>query len=322
MIKTLGKRMDIPGIEINSALGRIRVSTKHLPTARLKSFFSRLQDFGYLAFPLQGNTSRNLESKELLSRIGVVAASVMNSMIFSFAVYLGLSQSEPFLYQLFGYMNFLFCTLAMAAGGTYFFRKAWAGFRIGVFHFDLPVSIGMLAAYIGSTYSYFWGNRDHVYFDTLCTFIFLMLIGRLLQVRWIEKNRATIANSKDLESMTIKKIGAHLEEIPLHEIQAGDTLLVSSGNMIPIACELIGPDKVNLSNEWITGESEPIQCNKGERIIAGSQNISMYSLKIRAIENYRSGDISQWIFSTKEKTMTASFWQIYAQKYSVMVLRF
>lgn len=320
LIKTLGKRMNIPGIEVNSALGRVRVRTKSLSSEKLKEFFSHLQDFGYQAFPLQENASQNIEGRALLSRIGVLAASVMNSMIFSFAMYLGLTDKEPVLFSIFGYMNFLFCTLAVGVGGSYFFRKAWAGLRMGMFHFDLPVSIGMLAAYIGSTYSYFWGSSEHVYFDTLCTFIFLMLVGRLLQVRWVEKNRSSIANSKELESMTVRRIGKNLEEIAIHQIQTNNTLLISPGNMIPIACELIAPEKANISNEWITGESEPLICEKGSLIAAGSQNVSMQPLTVTAKESYRSGDLSRWMFSSGDKSPTSSFWQTYAQKYSIMVL--
>ena len=320
LVKTLGKRMDIPGVEVNSALGRIRIQTQTLSSEKLKEFFGHLQDFGYQAFPIQDDAGRGTEGKALLSRIGVLAASVMNSMIFSFAMYLGLTEKEPLLFHVFGYMNFLFCTLAVGVGGSYFFRKAWAGIRVGMFHFDLPVSIGMLAAYAGSTYSYFFGNNEHVYFDTLCTFIFLMLVGRLLQVRWVEKNRSAIANSKELESMTVRRIGKNLEEIAIHQIQADDMLLISPGNMIPIACELISPTQASISNEWITGESEPQLVEKGNSIAAGSQNISMQSLTVISKESYRAGDLSRWMFSSGEKNPTSSFWQTYAQKYSIMVL--
>lgn len=322
LIKTLSKRLNIPGIEVNSAMGRFRVYTKGVEAKRLKDFFVQLQNFGYHVFPLQNNQSQSIEGRDLLLRIGVVAASVMNSMIFSFAMYLGLTAKEPFLFSIFSHLNFLFCTLAVGVGGSYFFRKAWAGIKMRVFHFDFPVSIGVLGAYLGSTYSYLFGNMEHVYFDTLCAFIFLMLVGRFLQVRWVEKNRASISSSKELESMTVKRIGKFLEEIPIHEIQANDQLMISSGSMIPVACKLISPESSDLSLEWISGEGDPVNVQAGQIITAGAQNLRNETLIVSALQSYKSGDVSQWMFSTHEKSPTNSFWQTYAQKYSWMVLSF
>ncbi|MCC7459951.1 MAG: heavy metal translocating P-type ATPase metal-binding domain-containing protein [Proteobacteria bacterium] len=319
LMKTLAKRMDIPAVEINSASGRMKVLTRGVTRQHLKDFFSRLQEFGYWVSIAQ-KKSGNREAKSLLLRMGIVSASVMNSMMFSFAMYLGLTSSEPFLFQLFSHLNFLFCILAVGVGGSYFFRKAWAGIKMRVFHFDLPVSFGILAAFLGSTYSYFWGNREHVYFDTLCTFIFLMLLGRFLQVKWVEKNKDSIANMKDLESMTVKRVSGQLEEIPIHQIQIGDKLMIPSGAMVPVLSELEYPDAAELSQEWITGESTPVHIQSGQLVAAGSHNSGMQPVFIRTKQEYRSGDLANWVFSDQEKTLTSNFWQGYAQKYTLMVM--
>jgi Cu2+-exporting ATPase len=320
LMKTLANRMDIPNMEINSVSGRIRISSKGLVKEKLKDFFTHLQDFGYRVFPAQKGSTENLEAKRLLFRIGIVAASVMNSMMFSFAMYLGLTNKEPFLFELFSHLNFLFCALAVGVGGSYFFRKAWAGLKMRMFHFDLPVSFGILAAFAGSSYSYFFGNQEHVYFDTLCTFIFLMLVGRFLQVRWVEKNRASISSMKELESMTVKRIGDSIQEITIDQIQSGDMLLIVPGGMVPVTSELKSPATIEISQEWITGESDPVEVPAGNSVSAGSHNISLQPMYVRATENYRSGDLCNWVFSSQGKSPTTSFWQTYAQKYTLMVL--
>ncbi len=322
LMKTLAQRMEIPRIDINSAMGRIRIISRGLSNDQLKSFFSHLQEFGYRVFPLQDRKSVTFEGKDLLFRIGILSASVMNSMMFSFAMYLGLTAKEPFLFKLFSHLNFLFCSLAVGVGGTYFFRKAWAGLKLKIFHFDLPVSLGILTAYLGSAYSYFFGDREHVYFDTLCTFIFLMILGRFLQVRWVEKNRASISDSNDLESMTVKKIGLQLEEIPVTKIQAGDHLIISSGGLIPVSCLLESPSAIDISQEWITGESDPIKIQMSQSISAGSQNIGIQPIYVKAIKGYQAGEVSQWMFSASEKMLTSNFWQNYSKKYTLMVLSF
>jgi Cu2+-exporting ATPase len=322
LMKTLAKRMNIPRIDVNSAMGRIRVMPKGMTNAQLKEYFSHLQEFGYRVFPLQSNQFEHTEGKELLFRMGILSASVMNSMMFSFAMYLGLTASEPVLFRIFTHLNFLFCTLAVGVGGSYFFRKAWAGLKLKIFHFDLPVSLGILTAYLGSTYSHFFGNQEHVYFDTLCTFIFLMILGRFLQVRRVERNRASIASSNDLENMRVKKIGEKLTEIPMNKIEEGDHLLIASGGLIPISCTLESPNQIEVSQEWITGESEPVKICISETILAGSQNISMEPIYVKALKGYQAGEISRWMFVSSEKSPSSNFWQTYSKKYALMVLGF
>lgn len=321
LIKTLAKRMNIPAIKINSASGRLKILTHGLTRVELKSFLSHLQDFGYWVSVAQKKSEKR-ETKSLLLRMGIVSASVMNSMMFSIAMYLGLTSSEPFLFKLFSHLNFLFCVLAVGVGGSYFFRKAWAGIRMGMFHFDLPVSFGILTAFFGSTYSYFWGNQEHVYFDTLCTFIFLMLLGRFLQVKWVEKNKDSISNMKDLESMMVKKVSDQLEEISIQQIRLGDKLMIPSGGMIPVLSELQSPSRAEFSQEWITGESIPACVQLGQTIVAGSHNASMQPVYVLAKQAYQSGDLAHWVFSDQEKTPTSNFWQSYAQKYTWMVTGF
>jgi Cu2+-exporting ATPase len=318
LIKTLAQRMDIPNVQINSASGRLRLSSKGVLKEKLKEYFSHLQDFGYRVYPPQQQGPENIEVRDLLLRIGIVSASVMNSMMFSFAMYLGLTEKEPFLFNLFSHLNFLFCVLAVGVGGSYFFKKAWAGLKLKLFHFDLPVSFGILAAFFGSSYSYFFANKEHVYFDTLCTFIFLMLVGRFLQVRWVVKNRASISSLKELESMKVKKIGETVSEITIDQIRTGDVLLIAPGAMAPVPSELVSPSSIEVSQEWITGESEPVRISEKELIIAGSHNISMKPMLIKAMEEYKSGNLCNWVFDSG-KSPTSSFWQTYAQKYTLMV---
>ncbi len=152
--------------------------------------------------------------------------------------------------------------------------------------------------------------------------IFLMILGRFLQVRWVEKNRESISSTKDLETMTVKKIGEQLTEIPIYKIEINDRLLIASGAMVPVSSILESPLETEVSQEWITGESDPIKIQSSQTILAGSQNISAQPIYVKALKSYQSGEISQWIFASSEKTLTSSFWQSYSKKYTLMVLGF
>ena len=49
---------------------------------------------------------------------------------------------------------------------------------------------GIVLAFLGSAYSYALRRSEAAYFDTLDVFIALMLVGRFLQERAVERNRA------------------------------------------------------------------------------------------------------------------------------------
>lgn len=87
---------------------------------------------------------------------------------------------------------------AVIVGGTPFFRSAWQAARRGVAHLDIPIALGIALAFGGSTYSFFRLQGRASYFDTVATFIALMLLGRLLQERVVEKNRRSLLADRHL----------------------------------------------------------------------------------------------------------------------------
>ena len=66
-------------------------------------------------------------------------------------------------------------------------------------HLDLPIALGIAAAYGGSILG--WATGRDPYFDTLCVFITLMLVGRYLQQRALEKNRHMLLEGDDVEGV-------------------------------------------------------------------------------------------------------------------------
>ena len=150
-------------------------------------FARRLQAFGYVAGPA-GETVAEPESRGLVRRIGLCAAFAMNAMLFTLPVFFGMEPSFAYA-RLFGILSLLFGTLSVLVGGTYFFNRAARAIRAGLLHIDLPIALGIAGAYLGSLYGWFTGQVDYIYFDFVCTFILLMLVGRWAQVAAVERNQ-------------------------------------------------------------------------------------------------------------------------------------
>lgn len=81
-----------------------------------------------------------------------------------------------------------------------FIRSAWRCLARRVLHMDVPIAIGIVLAYGGSLWHFAQGRDDGAFFDTVATFIALMLTGRWLQERVVERNRAMLLASDGVDS--------------------------------------------------------------------------------------------------------------------------
>ncbi len=171
-------------VAVNPALGKLELVVE--PGFALRSFVVEVEAFGYLLGPSRKEERRR--SSGLLWRIGVCAALAMNSMLFAIAIYCGLSQGTIF--KLFHALTFALGCASVLVGGSVFIRSAWNSVARRVLHLDVPIALGIVLAFAGSTYSFLFGQSTSSYFDTIDIFIALMLTGRWLQERVIERNRA------------------------------------------------------------------------------------------------------------------------------------
>src|SRR5204863_4770071 len=97
---------------------------------------------------------------------------------------------------LFHRLTLILGTLSFLIGGSYFFIRSWRSLRQNVLHIDLPISIGLIAAYAGSVFAWTRGVHGFVYFDFVATFTFLMLAGRWLQQKAAERNRHQLLSAQ------------------------------------------------------------------------------------------------------------------------------
>ena len=112
----------------------------------------------------------------------------------------------------------------MAYGGSYFFGRAWRSLRHGIAHFDIPVSLGILAAYLGSVWSFAQGDGTALYFDSVNVFITLMLLGRFLQERTLLSNRRRLLGSEAFSQARVTVLDPRPRELPWAGLRAGQRL--------------------------------------------------------------------------------------------------
>ena len=135
----------------------------------LESFLRELCQFGYVAAPVAAETGDH-ERRRLTARMGLCGAFALNTMGFSLPVYLGMPDDFEFA-GLFRMIAFLSATLSMLVGGGYFIDRAWRAVRAKSLHIDLPIALGLIAAYAGSIVGWSYGSDRLIYFDFVSIFV-------------------------------------------------------------------------------------------------------------------------------------------------------
>lgn len=295
LIETVFDRYEGGQLELNPTLGRAEL---YLPSNfAIERFVDEVEAFGYRV-SAASDTAERPESDNLLIRAGICLALAGNGMMASVAIYVGLD--EGIVYQWAKEIAFVCAMLAVLIGAPIFVRSAWQGIRRGILHLDLPIALGMGLAFAGSIWSYFIEGGAN-YIDTLTIFVALMLLGRWLQTRVLERNRRQLLADQGLGGLLSRRIvGDRAELIPSTSIEPGDQLLISPGDLIPVEATLLG-NAASFSFDWIDGESHPRVIEAGGAIPSGALLVSDEAVRVEAAESIESSMVFSLLAGKRER---------------------
>lgn len=303
---------------INPSLGRVDLIVR--PDFDLRAFVMSVERFGYLFGPPSKRSPPR--SQDLVWRMGICAAVAMNSMIFGIAIYAGLDQGP--LFSLFTTLNLALGAVAVAVGGSVFFRSALQALRQRLIHLDLPIALGIALAFAGSIHSYVTRRSAGAYFDTLNVFIALMLVGRWLQERVVERNRAWLLASDGTDSLLARRIvGGRVRLTRCAEIAAEDTLLLAPGDLLAVDARLEAPNAW-FSLDWINGESMPRAYTAGQIVPAGAFAAGTEACTLTALAAFAASPLRALLRQPERRgsdaARTSAWWQRLARFYVLGVL--
>ncbi len=247
----------------------------------LEPFLRELCQFGYVAAPA-GSAAGDHERRRLAARLGLCGAFALNTMGFTLPIYLGMPADFEFA-ELFKLIASLSATLAMLVGGGYFIERAWRSLRAKSLHIDLPIALGLIAAYLGSIGGWALGHERLLYFDFVATFVFLMLGGRFLQTSAVDKNRRRLVRQQPVPEAVPRADGG--ETVVRGEIQPGLKFLLAPGQALPVS-GVLAAGEADFSLEWIHGEADPVRFPAGSRLPAGAILLSRSPAAVEAGERW------------------------------------
>ncbi|MEY3707643.1 MAG: cadmium-translocating P-type ATPase, partial [Pseudomonadota bacterium] len=147
---------------------------------------------------------------------------------------------------------------------------------------DVPVALGLLAAYLASAINT-WQGRGEVYFDTVTMFLFLLLAARSLEAnarrrsqRWLDRLAAGIPQA-------IRRIGPKVDEKVLAEdLQVGDLIELEPGASLPADAMCLDGD-VQADCSLLSGESTPQRFLPGELLPSGAVIAEAQSVRLNVV---------------------------------------
>jgi len=245
--------------------------------APLSAVARALDSLGYTPHPTH-STSLAAEQRKgdraLLLRLGIAGAAAGNVMLMALALYSGEYAGMAAEYaEFFRWGSLTIATPAVFWAGSVFFRGGLAALRTRTPHMDLPVSLGLLAGYLGSAVNTVRGQGE-VYFDSLCTLTFLLLIGRYLQ-RTHQRRSAKASDLLNALAPTTARLveGEVVREVPATALAVGNIVEIRMGERVAVD-GVISEGSSATDASLLTGESFPVEVTVGDRVHAGTTNLS------------------------------------------------
>ena len=258
---------------VNFTTRRLRVRWDGAAT-RVSAILGAVGRVGYAAWPHEEGRLALVEGRErrtLLRRLWIAGLGMMQVMMYAVPAYLGeagdVGAEAEALLRWAGLVLTLPVLLYSAAP---FFRGAGRELRARSPGMDLPIALGIAAAFAASAWHTVAGEGP-VYFDSVAMFVFLILGGRYLEL--VARERA---------ARGLQYLGRLVPQSAL-DLSPGDRVLVRPGETVP-ADGVLDSDAATVSEAWLSGESRPLARARGDAVLGGSVNAgNAFTLAVRKV---------------------------------------
>jgi len=259
-----------------------RLQVRWDPAAcKVSDILRALRAIGYTAYPYDRERhGEQLERarRKLFRQLFVAGLSMMQVMMYAVPVYLADDGTmDADMTALMGWASFLLTLPAMLYSALPFFGGAWRDLRRGLPGMDVPVALGIGAAFTGSTVALVHGQGE-VWFDSITMFIFLLLGSRYLELTARRRAaRALEALHEGMPASSQRMPGyphaRGTELVAADSLQPGDVVLVAAGQAAP-ADGIILEGETDADLSLLTGESKTRRMAVGDLLPGGAVNVT------------------------------------------------
>lgn len=232
----------LPGVmavDINYATRRARIRWDET-RIKLSEILEGVQQIGYRAHPYDATRTEQLardERRTALWRVWVAGFGMMQVMMYAIPVYLADGDMTPGIESLMRWASLILTLPVVVYSAAPFFKHAWRDLKLGRAGMDVPVALGVGAAFLASVWATL-SQSGEVYFDSVTMFVFFLLGGRYLEMTARQKAVSVTEALARLQPAFAERLNAfpearEPEQIMVNEVQVGQYLLVRPGATIP-----------------------------------------------------------------------------------------
>lgn len=273
----VGRLAGVTAVNINYTTRRARVRWDE-SRIKLSDILAAIAAIGYRAYPYDAAKNEEISNKErrdALWRLWVAGFGMMQVMMYAYPVYIADGDMSPDIESLMRWASFFLTLPVIFYSSAPFFRNAWRDLKLRRVGMDVPVALGVGAAFLASCWATFI-QAGEVYFDSVTMFVFFLLGGRYLEMTARQKALGvTEALARLMPAFSQKMpnfpVDRGTEQCVVADLRQGDYVLVRPGDIVPADGRVI--EGVSYANEsLLTGESKPVPKAPGEPVTGGSIN--------------------------------------------------
>ncbi|WP_434515304.1 heavy metal translocating P-type ATPase [Dechloromonas sp. ARDL1] len=273
----VGRLPGVTAVDINYATRRARVRWDE-SRIKLSDILAAIAAIGYRAYPYDAAKNEEISRKErrdALWRLWVAGFGMMQVMMYAYPVYIADGDMAPDIESLMRWASLLLTLPVVFYSSAPFFKNAWRDIKLRRVGMDVPVALGVGAAFLASCWATFV-QAGEVYFDSVTMFVFFLLGGRFLEMTARQKAVSVTEALAKLLPAFAQKMRAFpadrsVEQCVVADLRAGDHVLVRAGDIVPAdGCVIEGRSCANES--LLTGESKPVTKMPGDPVTGGSIN--------------------------------------------------
>ncbi|MDM9630336.1 heavy metal translocating P-type ATPase [Robiginitalea aurantiaca] len=301
---------------------RIHFNPDHIS---LKELVGLLNAIGYepsITLEQYEGESEKVDRK-LIYQLGIAGFAFGNIMFLSFPEYFESGEFWLEKYKgLFHWIMFAFSLPVVFYSGSGYLTSAYKSLRSGMLNIDVPIALGILVLFIRSTVEISF-DLGQGFFDSLSGLVFFLLLGKFFQ----QRTYSFLSFERDYRSyfpiaVTRLKADASEENIPVHQVETGDRLLIKSGSLIPADSILLkGEGKLDYS--FVTGEARAVSKQSGDRLYAGGKQLKG-AIEIEVLkpvsQSYLTELWSDAAFSKNHRTAFRNLTDRIGKRFTVAVL--
>jgi len=274
----IGERLGrLPGVvraSVNPATARAQVVFEPARVG-LAALLRAVAALGYRPHVLGATDTLAVATRErraALKRLAVAGFGMMQVMMIAAALYIGaVDGMDPVIREYLRAVSLLVTAPVLVYAGRPFFAGALAALRARHVGMDVPVALGIGLAFAASAWNTLRHSGD-VYFDSVVMFIFLLLLGRYVEMLARHRAGSTAeALLRLVPATALRLAGDRHERVPVATLGAGERVLVPAGECFP-ADGVVVSGATEADEALLTGESLPVAKGAGAAVIAGALN--------------------------------------------------